>query len=182
METWKEILIENEIPPRFVNMDFKTHPVIKPRWNEILKYAKKPIGNISMFGPCGTGKTITAISIFATHVFFHGRGARFFNSETLYSAWLYQSKHGIPGDLARALSESPLLLIDDLGQGEISDSFKRSLYSIINKRWEWERPIVVSTNLSSEKFRELFGDAIISRLSDGKIWKFEGKDFRLGTV
>jgi len=180
MDGWKKILEEHEIAPSYINCDFKNHPAIEHRWNEILEYGKQPDGNIFMSGTCGNGKTMTAVAIFAVCTCFRGRGARFYNAETLYPMWLREARNGMPGDLARRLGESPLLILDDLGQGEISDTFKRWVYGIINKRCEWERPTIVTTNLKSVQFRDVFGEAIVSRLCSGKIWKFEGKDHRIG--
>lgn len=179
MKKWKALLAEQDIAPRYINCDFENHPAISHRWLEIVDYVKAPQGNIFMSGSCGNGKTLTAVAIFAFYISKYGAGARFFNTESLYPTWLNESRHGFPGDLALRLSRSPLLVLDDLGQGDISDSFKRWLYSIINRRWEFEQPIVCTTNLASPEFREVFGDAILSRLMDGRVWKFEGRDHRI---
>ena len=179
MEDWKKLLAEQEIAPRYVNCDFKNHPALTGRWNEIAEYINSPKENILMSGTCGNGKTLTAICIMAGYTARRGRGARYYNAETLYPAWFWESRNGSPGDLARRVSDAPLLIVDDIGQGEITDPFKRWIYSIINKRWEWERPTVITTNLSSSDFRDLFGDALLSRVSSGKIWKFEGRDHRI---
>ena len=175
---WKEVAVDMGISPRYTRLDFKSHPATAPRVEEIRQFSLKPKGNIFMNGPSGNGKTVTAVAIFASYIHVHGRGARFYNSERLYARWVSESMNGGAGYLAETLSESPLLVLDDIGQGEVSDNYTRWLYSIINKRWEWERPTVVTTNLSGKKFRTYFGDAILSRLTDGKIWKFEGKDHR----
>ena len=179
MKNWQECLELQGIAPRYYNTDFKNHPAIKPHWNEILEFAKKPEGNIFMAGACGNGKTMNAVAIMAACLVFRGPGARYFNAETLYQGWRRESKQGDPAYYAEKLSDSPVLVLDDLGQGEITDAFKRWVYSLINKRWEWEKPTVVTTNLNSEEFRNLYGDAILSRLMDGKVWKFDGRDYRL---
>ena len=45
---WKKILEEHDISPSYIECDFKNHPAIKDRWNEVLAYGKSPIGNIFM--------------------------------------------------------------------------------------------------------------------------------------
>ena len=179
MHDWKKILEQQDISPRYLKMDFKNHPATKPRWNKIIAYGENPKGNVFMSGSCGNGKTVTAVTIFAVFASRHGLGCRFYNAETLYPAWLWEAKNGNVGDLSRRLSDSPLLILDDLGQGDISDGFKRWLYSVINRRWEFEKPLVCTTNLKSPEFRDVFGDAIFSRLLDGEVWKFEERDHRL---
>ena len=178
--SWRKILEEQGIAPRYLQCDFSAHPAIKPRGSKITEYASNPKGNLLMTGPCGTGKTMTAIAIMALNTHLKGRGARFYNSEGLYSNWLWEARHGHPGGLQERLSACPLLILDDLGQGQVSDAYLRWLYSIINKRWEWERPTVITTNLNSKKFRDLFGEAILSRISNGQVWAFEGVDHRTG--
>jgi len=179
MEDWKKILAEQDIPPDYINCDFKNHPLVNPKWNDICDFGISPKGNIFITGSCGNGKTLTAVCIMAAFTCRYGRGARFYNMEALYQQWLHESRDGHPGGFAQRLQDSPLLIIDDMGQGQISDSFIRWLYSVIDKRWMWKRPVVVTTNRDSEDFRKIFGEALLSRLCDGKIWQFKGKDERL---
>ena len=86
---------------------------------------------------------------------------------------------GVAGRLSDRLVENPIFILDDLGQGEVTDAYMRWLYSLINRCWEWERAIVVTTNLDADAFVNMFGDAIFSRLCDGIIWKFKDKDYRV---
>lgn len=179
MHDYKKILEEQGIAPGYVNCDFKNHPAIKERLSEIIAYASNPEENIFMAGTCGNGKTMTSVAINAAHARFYGPGAYFYNSEGLYLVWLNESRTGLTSNLSLKLSETRLLTIDDLGQGEISDSYMRFLYGVINKRSEWGRPTITTTNRNAVEFRNLFGEAIVSRLCSGKIWKFDGKDHRL---
>jgi DNA replication protein DnaC len=179
MIDYKPLLAEQNIPPRYLNCDFESHEATSPRWAEIQEYVKKPNGNIFISGSCGNGKTLTATAICAAWASLHGRSAPFYNMGSLYSDWCQKSSEGQAGYFAGCLGDCPLLILDDLGQGEITDAFKRWLYSIINKRWEWERPTVLTTNLNDKEFRDMFGDAILSRLLDGRVWKFEGRDHRI---
>lgn len=179
MADWREILKQHDIAPRYTRRSFAEHPATKDRWKEITEWVMDPQGNVVMFGSCGNGKTHTAIAILAAYSHRYGIGARFFNAETLFPQWLAASKEGQAGDFSRRLSDAPLLILDDLGQGDISEGFKRFVYGVINRRWEWERPTVITTNRSSKEFRDIFGDQILSRIMDGKVWQFDGEDNRV---
>lgn len=179
IKTWKDSLAVQGVPFFQHDVDFEKHPATHARLEQIKKFAKEPKGTITMAGPCGNGKTLSAIAIFAYHFLTHGIGARFLNSETLYQLWREESIKGHVSYLVEKISTCPLLILDDLGQGEISDSYKRFIYSVINMRWGLGKAMVITTNLVGREFRAIFGDAILSRISDGEIWKFNGKDHRI---
>lgn len=179
MVDWRPIGEEFGIAPRYLNMQFARHPAIAPRWCDVDAYCRNPIGNIVMSGPPGNGKTCTAIAIFAYFTHLRGRGAFFYNAEALYSIWREKSRDGDLNNLQRSLAQSPLLVLDDMGQGEITDAYKRWVYSLVNTRWEFERPTVITTNLNAAQFDAAFGDALFSRIASGKVWRFEGQDMRL---
>lgn len=179
IKSWKQSLELQGVPIAQYNENFAEHPATAPRIEKIKSFAKHPKGTITMAGPCGNGKTLTAVAIFAAHFHYHGLGARFVNAETLYQMWREETVKGHVSYLVEKLSNAPLLIIDDLGQGDITDNYKRFIYSVINKRWSAALPMVLTTNLVGKEFREMFGDAVLSRVSDGEIWKFTGKDHRL---
>ncbi len=77
------------------------------------------------------------------------------------------------------LFTSDLLIIDDLGT-EVTNSFIKSfLFDIINRRTENSKKMIISTNLSIIKLKEIYEERIFSRLSMYfKILPFIGEDIR----
>jgi DNA replication protein DnaC len=62
------------------------------------------------------------------------------------------------------LTEVDLLHIDDLGAEKRSDWVLEQLYAIINERYETQRSVVVTTNLSQDALEEQIGPRTVSRL------------------
>lgn len=181
MMSAEEMLKMQGIPEHMIDAR-KDHPALIGRWEQIVHYVSNPTKNLLMTGGCGNGKTFAAVAIAKWFAIKKSRVSRIANSESLYAEWREASLRGSPKELAEKFQQTPLLILDDLGQGEITDTYARWLYSVINSRYENKRPTVVTTNLTSEQFRAIFGNAMLSRLSDGEVWKFEGEDNRVKNV
>lgn len=67
----------------------------------------------------------------------------------------------------RMVQEVELLILDDLGQGNITDWGREVLFKVLVFRHRNNLATVVTTNLNIDGIRELLGGAIASRLSDG---------------
>ena len=90
-------------------------------------------------------------------------------------------------DIINGLIKVRLLIIDDIGKRKIQDSrfTQRTLFSIIDGRYNADRPIVITANLSPEGIRDFLGgvdnEASFDRLwgmAKGKAIPMEGKSFR----
>jgi DNA replication protein DnaC len=57
-----------------------------------------------------------------------------------------------------------LLHLDDLGAEKASEWVMEELYSLINRRWEDERAVMVTTNLGQDELEKQIGPRIVSRL------------------
>ena len=84
---------------------------------------------------------------------------------------------------------SDVLLLDDLGRGLINDrtgsvkeehKFKEGILdTILRKRVQYDRPTLVTTNLSTDRLLEGYGPAVHSLLTERTIpLEVTGKDFR----
>lgn len=68
-------------------------------------------------------------------------------------------------DLLDALgAETRLLVLDDLGQGKVSDYADGVFYSLANSRLNHGLPTIVTTNFTRKELVEKYGPATISRL------------------
>jgi DNA replication protein DnaC len=129
------------------------------------KYAGDPDGWLILSGACGSGKTHLAAAIAnwqfqqGTHVFFvvvprlldHLRSAFAPTSDTTYD------------DLFTKVCEAGLLVLDDLGAEHTTPWAQEKLFQLINHRYSYGSPTVITTNLDLMKDMD---DRIRSRLSD----------------
>ena len=67
-------------------------------------------------------------------------------------------------DFLDRLAAVDLLHIDDLGAENTTDWVLEQLYSIVNTRYEDERAMIATTNLSYEELVEQLGERTVSRL------------------
>lgn len=63
-----------------------------------------------------------------------------------------------------AVSRCPLLIIDDLGAAKASDWTEEITYRLINRRYNYELPTLITTNLPIRDLRAYLGDRVTSRL------------------
>lgn len=75
---------------------------------------------------------------------------------------------------------APMLILDDIGAGGLSDHERRILLDVLDRRGNDCRPTVVTTNLSLDQIRDLMDERISSRLRDYLAVAFTGADRRGG--
>ncbi len=149
---------------------------------KFIEFSKNPCGMMLLAGKNGTGKTFSAEAIFNNcHIPLHLEKL-FYTQADLFFKWQKdQREWGSADYLYNRIQEAKLFVIDDLGTRTPSDSFKDYLYAILDKRYRnrHDRGTIITTNLNSEQLREMFGDAIVSRICSHQLFKFDGKDRRL---
>lgn len=68
-------------------------------------------------------------------------------------------------DAFKALEEASLLALDDVGSIRVSDWDADKLMALIDERWRFQRPTVLTSNTT--KLKDLLGERVASRLADG---------------
>ncbi|MFJ3901518.1 ATP-binding protein [Streptomyces sp. NPDC090025] len=121
--------------------------------------------SLLMAGVVGAGKTHQAYGAVRALVQ-SGVGVRW---RATTAADLYADLRPRPGadserELA-AVSRCPLLIIDDLGAAKASDWTEEVTYRLINRRYNYELPTLVTTNLRISDLRAQLGDRVASRLA-----------------
>ena len=139
--------------------------------------------NLLFFGPVGSGKTFLSVAT-AKELLDAGCSVLYFSavslferlSETAFSPE-YRSAHET---LRRDLSESDVLVIDDLGT-ELTNAFVSSrLFDLINERHLMRHATIISTNLDFKELRDRYSDRVFSRLaSNYTVCELTGSDIRL---
>ncbi|MEU1776730.1 ATP-binding protein [Streptomyces sp. NPDC019922] len=121
--------------------------------------------SLLMAGVVGAGKTHQAYG--AVRLLVQGGiGVRW---RATTAADLYADLRPRPGvdserELA-AVSRCPLLIIDDLGAAKASDWTEEITYRLINRRYNYELPTLITTNLRISDLRAYLGDRVASRLA-----------------
>jgi len=146
-----------------------------------MDFAMNPRGIMLFAGRNGTGKTYSAETIFDAVRIPLIEEKLFFTQVDLFMKWQKDVREwGEAIYLYERIQESRLFVIDDLGTRMPSEAFKDYLYAIIEKRERNKdtRGTLITTNLNSDQMREMFGDAIVSRVASGQVFRFDGKDRR----
>jgi DNA replication protein DnaC len=120
-----------------------------------------------LMGDVGTGKTTLAMLVSKAAVE-GGNTVAIYSLPRLLSRIrrTYDAEAGEQSYLEffERLTEVDLLHIDDLGAEKRSDWVLEQLYAIINERYETQRSVVVTTNLSQEELEQQIGPRTVSRL------------------
>jgi DNA replication protein DnaC len=120
-----------------------------------------------LMGDVGTGKTSLAMLVSKAAVE-AGHTVAIYSLPRLLSRIrrTYDAEAGEQSYLEffERLTEVDLLHIDDLGAEKRSDWVLEQLYAIINERYETQRSVVVTTNLSQEALEEQIDPRTVSRL------------------
>jgi len=146
------------------------------------EYLKQPSGDIFITGECGSGKTHIACAILR-ELAKADKKAFFVSVPELLMELRVSFKDGATqseSDIINRYVNMPFLVLDDLGAEKTTEYSITSLYLIIDKRINDERPTVITTNLSLGQVEDVFGSRIASRLSGYKLWKLDMPDFRKG--
>ena len=121
--------------------------------------------SLLMAGVVGAGKTHQAYGA-VRQLVQSGVGVRW---RATTAADLYADLRPRPGaDSERELatvSRCPLLIIDDLGAAKASEWVEEVTYRLINRRYNYELPTLITTNLAIKDLRAHLGDRVASRLA-----------------
>lgn len=192
--------VASAIPPRYRGVSFDRPPVsdmaremtTRGAVTEVRAYIEELDERLGggrglwLFGDTGTGKTTLAMLV-SRAALEAGHSVAIYSLPKLLARIrrTYESEPGGDSYLAffERLTAVDLLHIDDLGAEKRSDWVLEQLYALINERYEAQRSVLVTTNLSHEKLEEQIGSRTISRLTQvcDEIPLF-GDDRRYGKV
>ncbi|WP_239934113.1 ATP-binding protein [Streptomyces sp. CBG31] len=162
------------VPPRY-QAAVADHPQVLNWVREVAELAVAPSPgarrqvtsgpSLLMAGVVGAGKTHQAYGAVRMLVR-SGVGVRW---RATAAADLYAGLRPRPGvdserELA-AVARCPLLIIDDLGAAKASEWVEEVTYRLINRRYNYELPTLITTNLAIKDLRAYLGDRVTSRLA-----------------
>ena len=173
----KRLLGESNLPRRFQRRTLENFIPRSPNSREAKMAAQQFIGNFGcddqqgllIMGPNGTGKTHLAAGIMMALIQ-NGILCRFYTAPDLIAALRGAIADNKVQDTLMALAELPCLVVDDLGKerlrrvdGEDIGWADELWFTLINRRYEEDRPTVFTTNLNDHEIIERYGTAIYSR-------------------
>lgn len=137
--------------------------------------------NLFMHGATGLGKTHLSLSI-ASVVINSGFSVVYLSAPSIISRLEKErfSHYNQSGDdTERHLMDCDLLILDDLGT-EFQTNFSNStVYNIINSRILYQRPTIISTNLSTRQVQSSYSERLVSRIMGNfERLYFLGRDIR----
>jgi DNA replication protein DnaC len=178
--------LEGRLPRRYQGVSFERPPlpeiarVAPDSVATVRRYVRDVTGNLDQgrglwfWGGVGTGKTTLAMLV-SKAALDAGRSVAIYSLPRLLNL-LRESMDSEGGllDLLDRLSAVDLLHIDDLGAENRTDWVLEQLYSIVNARYEANRAILATTNLSHdgsgafdlERLGERLGARTVSRLAE----------------
>lgn len=184
--------LEGRIPRRYQDVSFDRPPVsdiarIAPEQIRVIRrYVQTIDANIDagkglwLVGDVGTGKTTLAMLV-SRAALQAGRSIAIYSLPRLLNL-IRETLDSDVGklDFLDRLAAVDLLHIDDLGVESKTDWVLEQLYSIVNARYEAERAILATSNLTPDKLSEQIGPRTVSRLEEmcGDPLGFFGADKR----
>ena len=166
--------LEARLPQRYRDVAFDRFPVTEmppPVVSEVRRFTREIDKRLDegrglwFVGDVGTGKTTLAMLVSKAAIA-AGRSCAIYSLPRLLNLLREAtfSDDDTKIDLLDRLSQVDLLHLDDVGAENSSEWVLEQLYSIINARYEDERSLVITTNLSPEELGEQIGERTVSRV------------------
>lgn len=130
------------------------------------KWSGSFVGRVSdgilLVGPFGSGKTHLAVASVYEAMKRSPVYPRFVSAATLS----HDVKKGEQLDMepVNQACSAQLLILDDLGQTGRTEFDREIIYRIVSERYEKQKPIVATSNLTEQKLADALGGALVSRL------------------
>lgn len=137
--------------------------------------------NILFTGPTGVGKTHLSEAI-ARELINRGNTVWYQISSNFFSRLMDYKMNDIReyNNMLRMVNDVDLLIIDDLGAENLTESRKEEIFNILNNRVYSKKPIIISTNLNLKEIKDKYSERISSRIiGHCKVLQIKGKDIRL---
>ncbi|WP_405674834.1 ATP-binding protein [Streptomyces sp. NBC_01511] len=173
------------VPPRYRRAE-STRPAVQA-WADAVAADPESAGSVLLTGTTGTGKTHEAYGALRRIA---ECGPERYHVIATTVVDMYGRMRPSPEDELRRLTRVPLLLLDDLGSGKVTEWTEEVTYRLINERYNACLPTIYTSNLPADsRDREgrrhgpdlitTLGERIASRLAeDVQVIAFKGRDLR----
>lgn len=146
--------------------------------------------SIFLSGPCGSGKSHFAYSLFAVWLEAHRKDVGEFSLEARFlpAVEFFHELRSTFGDHTEASEDQvmnqygrdDLLLIDDVGAEKVSDWSRQMFYLLVDRRYRNCQQTIITSNLSLKQLSTAIDDRIASRIAEmGPVIELDGEDWRV---
>ena len=166
------------IPDRFQDRTLGSFDTTEPGQRQALEFAEsfaaefagKHSGRCAVFfGNAGTGKTHLACGV-ARHIMRKYNRTAIFTSVSKMARRIREAKSfnasETESSVILAYSIPHLLILDEVGLQSGTDAESRSMFDVINERYENRKPTLFLTNLDVAGFRAAIGERLFDRMKE----------------
>ena len=169
------------VPARFIGRTLASFKAESPEQVRALSVASSFVANwadvsrkgqwLVFSGQPGTGKSHLAIAILQALMPAHvGRYMTCMELiQTIRSAWRKDSQHS-EQEIVDELATVPLLVLDEIGVQNGTDSEMLHLFDVLDKRYRNLMPTILLTNQNKEGFRAFVGERVYDRMTECARW------------
>jgi len=171
------------IAPRYIHATIDNMTLLPEKYRKAAKqYAKNPKGGLYLVGTVGCGKTYFASAV-ARELILQGRSVLFYPAPQLLENIRIAIDEHREHRIVERCKNVEYLILDDLGAEHTTPFVLEKLYLIIDHRYRYMMPIIVTSNLSLRDLGKQLHDRLASRLSEMcKTLIFPHRDLRLDEV
>jgi len=151
------------VPPRYLRYTWQTWP--RKKRQDLLDWPSKPgpegriPWTVFAYGPKGSGKTHITTAVLAD-LLCRGWTCKWFEvAEAIEEVKAEFADEVYQGRTMKALKETPIILLDDLGAERLTDFAADTVAQVLRYRYNREKFTLVTTNMELEEL-----DSIDSRL------------------
>lgn len=140
--------------------------------------------NAVLIGPNGVGKSMILKNL-AHHALVQGHTVRVTSASDMLADLAAQDTSAALGRRLRRYTLPKLLCIDEVGYLSYSNRYADLLFEVVTRRYDLQRPVVLSTNKAFAEWSEVFPHAactvtLVDRLVHrSEIFEIEGDSYRL---
>lgn len=134
---------------------------------------------VLLVGGTGAGKSHLAAAVLKHAWQSHRRAGRFVKTQAMlnrFRATKTPESEEHEADVLREYVMTPLLVVDELGFGRITDYAQEAVYAVVDGRWAERMPTIVTMNADG---LSAIDPRIRSRVASGLVVEFTGKDRRV---
>lgn len=169
------------VPARFVGRTLASFKAETPEQQRALSVASDFVANwaemrrkgswLVFSGQPGTGKSHLAIAILQAML--PANVGRYMTCleliQTIRSAWRKDSELS-EMDVVAELASVPLLVLDEIGVQNGTDSEMLHLFDVLDKRYRDLMPTILLTNQNKDGFRQFVGERVYDRMTECARW------------
>ncbi len=159
---FQECTFESWVPRPGTELAFRT----SKRYAESFQAQRKDGQGLLLFGRPGNGKSHLAAAV-VNYLVPLGHAAVFRSALALLKRLQAANRPGSKIDesvLLEGLREADLVVLDDIGAEKWTEWAEMMLYHIVDERYRWKKPLIVTTNCSLEAVEEHIGARTFDRL------------------